>query len=94
MSDVKWPAAVVAVAIVAMITTITVVAIVKYDTVDDALKMWSGLSAVVGVVTGAFVAFFFTRGTVEQARQTAETAKASAEAAHRTAESIAAALPR
>jgi hypothetical protein len=62
------PAAV-ALGLLALIGAVTVSAIFHYDTVDDALKFWSALSGLIGVVTGAFVAYFFTRETVETAKQ-------------------------
>jgi Zn-dependent protease with chaperone function len=61
-----WPSAVVATALLFLVTAITIAAIARYS-VDDALKIWTALTAIAGVITGAFVSYFFTRGTVKQA---------------------------
>jgi hypothetical protein len=74
-----WPSALVALGILALVGAIAISAIVHYNTVDDALKIWSGLTALVGVITGAFVSYFFTRGTVQAAQQTAQVARESAQ---------------
>src|SRR5689334_22466693 len=66
---VSWQSAVVAIAVIAIVGGIAITAIVKYSTVDEALKFWSALSGLVGLVTGAFVTYFFSRGTVQQAQQ-------------------------
>lgn len=71
----------VALGILALIGAVAVSAIFHYKTVDDALKFWSVLSGLVGVVTGAFVAFFFTRGTVQAAAQGTEALQGVAEKA-------------
>lgn len=65
---VSWPSAVVAVAVIAVVGGVAITAIVKYSTVDDALKFWSALSGLVGLITGAFVTYFFSRGSVQQAQ--------------------------
>jgi hypothetical protein len=74
-----WPSALVASLILLLIGAITVMAIWKYDTVEDALKMWSALSALIGVVTGAFVAYFFTKEQVAEAKQQTNQANARAD---------------
>jgi enamine deaminase RidA (YjgF/YER057c/UK114 family) len=66
---VSWQSAVVAIAVIAIVGGIAITAIVKYSTVDEALKFWSALSGLVGLITGAFVTFFFSRATVQQAQQ-------------------------
>jgi len=71
----------VALGLLALIGAISVSAIFHYSTVDDALKFWSVLSGLVGVVTGAFVAFFFTRATVQAATLGTEALKGVAEKA-------------
>ncbi|MEA2633422.1 MAG: hypothetical protein QOH92_189 [Chloroflexota bacterium] len=75
--QVAWPSAAVAIALLVVIGAVTVAAITKYP-VDDALKVWTALTAIVGVITGAFVSYFFTRGTVQQALE--QTQKAHAQA--------------
>jgi mannitol-specific phosphotransferase system IIBC component len=86
--DLGWAPgpALVALGILGLIGAITVSAIFHYSSVDDALKFWAALSGIVGVVTGAFVAFFFTRATVQAAQQGAQTAQQSAEALRGVAE--------
>jgi hypothetical protein len=61
-----------------LIGSITITAIVRYQTVDDAMRFWSGLSGVVGVVTGVIATYFFTRQSVNQAHQQASEARLSA----------------
>jgi hypothetical protein len=79
-----WPSAVVAGMLVALVGTVTVTAIIRYD-VDSALKVWAALGSVVGLLTGAFVTYFFTRGTVEAEKKNAATAQAHADEAERQA---------
>lgn len=86
MSEGQWPSAVVAVAIMALVGGITISAIFHYNSVDDALKFWAGLTGLVGVITGAFVSYFFTRQTADAARQTAETAKQGLQAVQERAQ--------
>ncbi len=62
--EITWPSAIVACTLIALVGTITVTAIVRY-TADDALKVWSALGPVVGVITGVLVTYFFTRKAVE-----------------------------
>jgi uncharacterized membrane protein HdeD (DUF308 family) len=66
---VQWQSVVVAVAVIAVVGGIALAAIAKYSTVDEALKFWSALSGLVGLITGAFVTYFFSRGTIQQAQQ-------------------------
>jgi len=66
---VSWQSVVVAVAVIAVVGGIAITAITKYSTVDEALKFWSALSGLVGLITGAFVTYFFSRGTIQQAQQ-------------------------
>jgi hypothetical protein len=83
--QVSWPSAIVALALLLVVGAIAVVSIIHYDKIDDALKIWAALTSVVGVITGAFVSYFFTRGTVNQARDVAETAKTAMGVAHERA---------
>ena len=64
-----------------------VAAILHYQQPDDALKIISGLSGIVGVITGAFVSYFFTRGPTQTAESAAKTAHDTATLATRTATS-------
>jgi len=67
-----WPSAVVAARVMLFLAGATITAIIEYP-VDDALKVWASLGSVAGVITGAFVAYFFTRGTVQAVAQAAAT---------------------
>lgn len=78
--SVGWPSALVAGVLLAVVAAITIAAIVQYD-VEDALKIWNGLTGLVGVVTGAFVSYFFTRSTVQQAQQHAQRLEQQAQTA-------------
>jgi hypothetical protein len=75
-SQISGASAAVAVSIVVLLGSVLVASIIKYATVDDALKYSASLSAIIGVVTGAFVSYFFTRGAAQTAQQAAETAQA------------------
>ncbi|SRR6266498_364663 len=80
--NIDWPAASVAAAFIVLVLGISITAIIKYGTVDDALRWWDGLSAFVGLLTGAVGTFFFTRGQVnaaEQQRTAAEQQRAQAQ---------------
>ena len=79
-SVVGWPSAVVASMIIALIGAVTVAAIIEYS-VGDALKMWGALSGLVGLLTGAFVTYFFTRSAVDTAQEQAKEAQAQTEEA-------------
>jgi hypothetical protein len=81
-----WPSTLVAVAILLLIGAIAITAIIHYSTVDDALKIWTGLTALVGVVTGAFVSYFFTKGTTQAAQQTAQVAAQTVQVASQAAQ--------
>ena len=72
---VTWPSAVVALGIIAAVAGIAIAAIVQYDTVDDALKFWSALSGLVGIITGAVVTYFFSRGSIRSVTADAASAR-------------------
>lgn len=74
-TPVGWPSAIVACAVVVLIGAITVAAVITYDTPEEALKIWASMSAVVGLLTGAFVTSFFTRGALESAKDQELSAK-------------------
>lgn len=78
---ISGPSAAVAVSIVVLLGAVLVAAILKYDTVDEALQLSTSLSALFGVVTGAFVSYFFTRGTTSAAQAAVTAAQASADKA-------------
>lgn len=71
-----WSAAIVASSLILLIMGITITAIVKYDTVDEALKFWSALGSVAGVLTGSIVTYFFKHGEVTDAEKKAANAQA------------------
>lgn len=64
-----WPSAAVALGLLVLIGAIAVSAIRRYPTPEEALKVWAALSVLIGVVTGAFVAYFFTKDQVKQANE-------------------------
>ena len=68
MEQAEWPSAVVALGLLALITAVGITAIVRYN-VEQALKIWSALAGITGVVTGAFVTYFFTRQPIKDARE-------------------------
>lgn len=70
-ADNGWPpaSAVVALGIIALIGAIAVSAILHYASVEDALKFWAALSGLLGLITGVFVTYFFTKGAVDSAQQ-------------------------
>ena len=74
-TPVGWPSAIVACTVVVLIGAITVAAVITYDTPEEALKIWASMSAVVGLLTGAFVTSFFTRGALESAKDQELSAK-------------------
>jgi len=84
-NKVVWPSAVVAIVLLLLIGTVLVASILKYSSVDDALRYSNSLAGLLGVVTGAFVSYFFTRGTVKVAqdaqRDATEIAKKAQQAA-------------
>ena len=87
----NWPSAGVAIALVTLVGAVAITAIVRYD-VDDALKIWSSLGTVVGVLTGGVVTYFFTRESVVTANKSAANAKDTADKALGQAENWKAAL--
>src|SRR5689334_22974242 len=70
-----WPAATVAGSLIFLLTAVAVTSIVRYPA-EDALKFWSALSGVAGVVTGAVTTFFFKQEQVKNAENKATEAKA------------------
>ena len=68
-----WPSAAVAIAILTLIGAVTIAAIFRY-TLGEALQIWQSMSALIGLVTGAFVTYFFTRNSIEAAQTQARSA--------------------
>ena len=79
--DSGWPSAAVALGLIALIGAVAISAIIKYDNIDDALKFWSALAGLLGVITGAAATYFFTRSAVTSAQTAAQAAGQAAEAA-------------
>jgi membrane-bound metal-dependent hydrolase YbcI (DUF457 family) len=76
--EISWPSAVVAVFLILLVMAVTVAAIVRYPA-DDAMKFWSALGPVIGVLTGAFVTYFFTRRTIATEQASAAAARKEAD---------------
>jgi len=68
----------VAVAVLLVIGAIAVTAMIQYP-VADAKQVLAWMAPLIAVVTGAFVGYFFTRGQVNAATQTAQTATQQAQ---------------
>ena len=77
-SNNMWPSTAVALGMLAIIGVAGVSAIWRYDTIDDALKIWAVLGTLIGVVSGAFVAYFFTKDQVGEAQGRADKASEKA----------------
>jgi uncharacterized membrane protein HdeD (DUF308 family) len=77
--------AVVALGILALVAGITISAIFRYSSVDDALKLWTALTGLVGVIAGAFVAYFFTRPAMQAAQVNATNSAQAAKDAEQRA---------
>ena len=58
----------VALGLLGLIAAVGITAILKYQTVEEALKIWGALSGLTGVVTGAFVTYFFTHQQIATAQ--------------------------
>jgi hypothetical protein len=86
MSDedgaITWPSAFVAATIVLLVAGVTITAILRYP-VEEALKVWGGLAPVGGVITGAVVTYFFSRGSVDAAKRIAAAERERADTAGR-----------
>lgn len=52
---------VVAVCLLILVGVIMVIAMIKCASVDDILKLWGGIGALLGLITGSMGAYFFTR---------------------------------
>jgi hypothetical protein len=89
-----WPSAAVAIAILALIGAVTVAAIFRYSSLDEALQIWQAMAALIGLVTGAFVTYFFTRGSIETAQEQARNAMRMATQEGRRADATQQALTR
>lgn len=76
---IEWPSAIVATVLLVVIGGITVAGIWKYDTASEALEIWSSLTPLIGLITGAFVTYFFTRGAIQTAMTQAKEAAALAD---------------
>lgn len=61
IAQAEIPSTIVAVTLLVLVGTIMVVGILKYNTVDEAIKLWSGLGPLVGLIVGIMGTYFFTR---------------------------------
>jgi uncharacterized membrane protein HdeD (DUF308 family) len=86
--DIKWPSAVVALGIFLVLGGIVITAIVKYDTPDEAMKVFAGLWGALGAGVGLLFAYFFTRGPLSEAKEMARDAKDTADSAMSMAKEI------
>jgi hypothetical protein len=78
-----WPAAIVASVIISVIGAVAVTSIYQY-TVDDALKIWSGLSGLIGLVTGVIATYFFASSSIQTANEQTRRANERADEAQNT----------
>jgi hypothetical protein len=74
MEEINSGSVVVAVSILLVIGGLGITAIIRYP-VDQALKVWTALGGILGVVIGAFVTYFFTRQPILQAQKRADVAE-------------------
>ena len=81
----SWPSAIVASMIILLIGSITVTAIIRYS-MEDALTVWTAMGTIVGLFTGTFVTYFFTRGTIQTATAMADTVTVMANEANARAD--------
>jgi hypothetical protein len=68
-------------ALIALVCILMILAILKYRTVDEALKLWGALGAIAGVIGGSMGTFFFTRDATHAAITSAGQAVAVADKA-------------
>lgn len=76
----EWPAVVVALGILFLLGAVLVTAAARW-TAADLKEVLSALAPVLGVITGAFVTYFFTRRANDAATSAAASAKDTAEKA-------------
>jgi hypothetical protein len=88
-----WPSAAVAIAILVLIGAVTIAAIQKY-TLGEAMQIWQAMTALIGLVTGAFVTYFFTRSSIETAQTQAHEAMQLAQQESRRADAAHAMLTK
>jgi hypothetical protein len=83
----EWPAAAVAITVLVLVGAVTIAAIFNSNNqMEEALKIWEPMSALLALFTGAFVTFFFTRSSVQAAQFQARNAILLAEQQQRRAE--------
>ncbi len=82
---------VVAVAILAIIGLVLAIAAVRYDE-GDLAKVVGALGPLLGVVTGAFVTYFFNRSAVQASAATATAATARSQDLHNALTTVVAGL--
>ena len=87
-----WPAAV-ALGIIVLVGAIAVAGITEYE-IEEFLKIWAALNGLIGVITGAIGAFFFTRGIAAWHRNQADEASRRAALAEARASAASDAVSR
>jgi hypothetical protein len=88
-----WPSAAVAIAILALVGAVTIAAIGRYS-LAEVLQIWQAMAAIIGLVSGAFVTYFFTRSAVETAEVQARNALLMASHQERRADATQQALTK
>ena len=73
----QWPAAAVAIAFLAFVALVFLV-VYGHGGIDDALKAWSAIGTVVGVLTGAIPSYFFHQ-TAQRAQRDANLLREAAD---------------
>ena len=63
----SWQAVFFVAVVAALLGAISIAAILHYETVDDALKIWAGLSGLVGILIGAGGAYVPAQAAVKSA---------------------------
>lgn len=71
MQEETWQSVIVALGILALLSGITITAIRKFSSVDDVLKVIGAFTGILGVITGSFVTYFFTRQPVAELQKQA-----------------------
>jgi hypothetical protein len=84
-SSIEWTSTIVAVALILFLAIIMVIALTRY-TIDEVLKLWAGLGTIVGILTGTFGTYFFTRQSAEAKVQAAQAKVEKAQVETRLAE--------
>jgi len=79
-SKISWASAFVAGMLLLILGAIMVSAIWKYNSVDEALKIWASMGTLVGLATGVIATYFFTRETMKTEKRAAKKSEQRADA--------------